>query len=222
MTEPQHPQHPEEDRILELALGEVTGPDRDELTVHLAACRTCRQDYDELATAIEQTLAAVPRIAPPSGFEAKVVGTLHTEQSSLPKASRWRALLPAAAAAAIGLLTGISLTLGLTGDEPPDSEQAIVADSSVALTTASGQHVGSVSRSLDSGEPVLVVDVSNGPAGKRYLCRLVLTDGVTRDVGDWELDPQRPNSWVVPAPAPGVRTVQLIAESGAVWSEADL
>ncbi len=215
-------QHPEEDRILQLALGEVTGPDRDELTVHLAACRACRQDYDELATAIEQTLAAVPRIAPPSGFEARVVSALHTEQSSAPTASRWRPLLPSAAAAAIGLLAGIGLTLASTGDEPPASEQVIVADSSFGLTTTSGQRVGSVSPSLSSGQQVLVIEVSNGPAGNRYLCRLVLTNGSTKDVGEWEIHARGPNSWVVPAPEPGVETVQLIAESGAVWSSVDL
>lgn len=214
--------HPEEDRVLELALGEVSGPDRDELTAHLAACPACRQDYDELATTIEQTLAAVPRIAPPAGFEDRVLSTLHTKEPAVSGASRWRAILPVAAAAVVGLLAGIGLTLGFTGDELPGSEQVIVADDSAALITASGEQVGSVSRSRESGEPVLVVDVSNGPVGKRYLCRLVLMDGATQDMGEWELGPERTNSWVVPSPQPGVRTVQLVAESGAVWSSADL
>ncbi len=79
-----------------------------------------------------------------------------------------------------------------------------------------------MSPSLDSGQPVLVVDVSSGPVGNRYVCRLLLTDGATRDVGEWELEPAGPNSWVISAPEPGVRTVQLIAESGAVWSSVDL
>lgn len=221
MTEPQS--HPEEDRILQLALGEVTGPDRDELTVHLAACPPCRKDYDELATAIEQALAAVPRLAPPAGFEDRVLGALYTGSSSPGRRRlRWRAALPAVAAAVIGLLAGVGLTLRLTGDEPPRSDQVVVATGAAALTTPAGVDVGSVSRSLDRGTPVLVVEVSDGPAGNRYLCRLVLSDGSTRDVGEWELDPQRANSWVVPSPDPGVQGVQLIGESGAVWSSADL
>lgn len=215
--------HPEEDRILELALGQVTGPDRDELTAHLAACPACRQDYADLATAIEQTLSAVPRIAPPAGFEAKVLGALHTQQSpAVPTSSRRRALLPVAAATVIGLIAGAGLALGLTDEEDPGADQVVVATGASPLTTSAGADVGRVSRSLDQGSPVLVVEVSDGPSGNRYLCRLLLTDGTTQDVGEWELDPQRPNSWVVRAAEPGVRGVQLIGESGKVWSSAEL
>lgn len=215
--------HLQEDRILELALGEVTGPDRDMLTAHLAGCPACRKDYDELATAIEQTLAAVPRAAPPAGFEAKVLRALHTQQSpTAPPSSRRRVLLPVAAAAVVGLIAGAGLTLAVTGQDDPGSDQVVVATGASPLTTSVGVEVGRVSRSSDHGTQVLVVEVGDGPAGNRYLCRLLLTDGTTRDVGQWQLDRKQPNSWVVPAAEPGVRGVQLIGESGKVWSSAQL
>ena len=231
MTENQHPQG---DRVLELALGEVTGPDRDALTAHLAGCPTCRQDYDELATAIEHTLAAVPRVGPPPDFERRVLQRLHDDvaaaaaQGTRParsrrQARRWRPVLGAAAAGVVGLLAGVGLTLSLTADEePPVTEAVATVAGGAALTTSAGDGVGQVSRSFADGEPVLVVEVTDGPVGNRYLCRLVLADGQTQAVGEWALDAERPNSWVVPAPEPGVARVELVGESGAVWSSAEL
>lgn len=233
-------QHPEGDRILELALGEVTGPDRDALTAHLAGCPSCRQDYDELAAAIEHTLAAVPRVGPPPDFEQRVLQRLHSDvaaaaaQGARParsprqgrssgRARPWRPVLGTAAAVLVGLLAGVGLTLGLTADaEPPATEAVATVAGMAALTTSAGDAVGHVSRSFADGEPVLVVEVTDGPVGNRYLCRLVLADGRTQAVGEWDLDAERPNSWVVPAPEPGVARVELVGESGAVWSSADL
>ncbi len=122
-----------------------------------------------------------------------------------------------------GLLAGVGLTLGLTAqEEPPETGTVTTAAGVVALTTSAGESVGQVSRSFAQGEPVLVVEVTDGPVGNRYLCRLVLADGQTQAVGEWDLDAERPNSWVVPAPEPGVARVELVGESGAVWSSADL
>lgn len=218
------PTHPAQDRLLELALGELAGPDRDQLTAHLSGCPVCRHDYDELAAAIEQTLAAVPRIAPPAGFERTVLGALHTQRSAgTAPLARWRTVLPVAAAALVGMAAGVGVTLGLSSQGGPgDSVPVAVADYAVGLTTATGERVGEVSRSQHATGPALVVVVTDGPAGNRYTCRLVLTDGTTQDVGAWVLDPRRPNSWVVQAPEQGVRSVQLITESGAVWSSAEL
>ena len=69
-------------------------------------------------------------------------------------------------------------------------------------------------------EPVLVVDISAGEAGRSYLCRLALADGGTFDAGRWTLSPDRPNSWVIPDP--GAAGVELVTDAGKVWSSATL
>jgi hypothetical protein len=79
-----------------------------------------------------------------------------------------------------------------------------------------------VSHSWHEGEPVLVVEVTSGPVGNNYTCRLVMEDGATKDVGEWALYRDQPNSWVVPMPEEDVTAVEMVAESGRVWSSADM
>ncbi|NLG21463.1 MAG: hypothetical protein GX555_08565 [Actinomycetales bacterium] len=156
----------------------------------------------------------------------------------LPRARRLPAWAGIAAAAVLGLGTGAGLTLAL-GDglggapatqPPPVTDQQVASDdiltegpalsSAAALLTGDGERVGTVSRSWSQGEPMLVVDIASGEPGRSYLCRLHLMDGGTQDAGQWTLDPDRPNSWVIPDP--GVTAVDLVAESGNVWSSASL
>lgn len=216
--------HPDDDLVLELALGHVEGPLRDELTAHLAACESCRRSYDELAGAIEDTLPAVPRVPPPPDFVQSVLTRIGAEDGAPPatRPHRWRTVVPAAAAAVLGLVAGGGLALGLTGEDAPPATEVVTAAAPAALVTADGNQVGAVSRSWYEGEPVLVVEVTSGPVGKSYTCRLVLSDGRTEDVGEWALYRDRPNSWVVPVPTGDVTAVEMVAESGRVWSSADL
>lgn len=216
--------HPDDDLVLELALGHVEGPLRDELTAHLAGCEACRRSYDELADAIEDTLPAVPRVPPPPDFVRSVLTRIGAEEgaAAATRPRRWGTVAPAAAAAVLGLVAGVGLTLGLAGEDAPPATEVVTAAAPAALRTGDGDQVGAVSRSWHEGEPVLVVEVTSGPVGKSYTCRLVLADGQTEDVGEWALYRDRPNSWVVPMPAEEVTAVEMVAESGRVWSSADL
>ncbi|WP_109471125.1 hypothetical protein [Ornithinimicrobium cavernae] len=219
-------QHPDPDLVLDLALGQLGGPQRDAVVAHVADCALCRADLEALSAAVEATLPAVPRTGPPPGFAARVLDRLDAERPTVRAGTRdgrarQRWWLGVAAAAVLGLGVGSGLTLALTG--PPDgapTTEVPVASAGVALTTADGTRVGTVSRSWSSGEPVLVVDVSSGQPGRSYLCRVRLEDGGTEDVGRWTLSPDRPNSWVVPDP--GVAEVEMVTDSGKVWSSATL
>ncbi len=209
-------QHPGEDRLLELALGEVGEPECDELTRHLVSCPQCREEYDAVSTSIDATLPAGPRIEPPLGFDRRALEAMRTGRRGSP-----RAMVVAAAAALVGMALGAGATVTLTGQDPPVPPAETRLASGTALTTDVGTRVGTVTESWLEGEPVLVVDVTDGSEGSTYTCRVVLAGGGTRDVGVWTLESGRPNSWVVPAPEPGVQTVQLVADAG-VWSSADL
>ncbi|WP_256842643.1 hypothetical protein [Ornithinimicrobium cryptoxanthini] len=213
-------QHTSPDLLLDLALGHLTGPERDEVMSHVSDCIGCRAELADLSAAVEGTLAAVPRTEPSPSLATSVLGRIGVGETtgSTPRVPRW---VGVAAAAVLGLGVGSGLTLAL-GDGPggaPATEQP-VQSAGLPLTTADGDQVGTVSRSWSDGEAVLVVDVSSGQPGRSYLCRLVLEAGGTQDVGRWTLSPDRPNSWVVPDP--GVTTVELVTDSGTVWSSATL
>jgi hypothetical protein len=179
---------------------------------------------------VESTLAAVPRTEPPAGFSAAVLERLRVQGAVEMRGPmepmgapgrRMPAWVGVAAAAVLGLGLGSGLTLALV-DGPggaPTTQTPVVA-AGAALRTDGGEQVGTVSRSWSQGEPVLVVDISAGKAGRNYLCRLVLVDGGTSEAGRWKLSPDRPNSWVVADP--GVAGVELVTDAGKVWSSATL
>lgn len=243
------PGHPDQDLILELALGSADATTKAALTRHLADCASCRDDYDDLADGIQQVLPAVPRVSPPPSFLPRVVASLHTgggdpgtlggarpddsgvggredPQLHHPEpafgAVRRSSVWLAVAAGLVGLAAGGAIALGVGGNSaaPRAAAPAISTDAPGALVTADGAVVGRVAPSIADGKDVLVIEVTDGPPGARYTCRLVLPDGTHDDVGSWQLDPERTNSWVVPSPAEGVQAVELVGESGRVWSSA--
>lgn len=229
-------EHPDPDLVLDLALGHLAGPQRDAVASHLGDCAACRADFDDLSAAVESTLAAVPRTEPRPGFAASVLDRLDPPvPAALPgrpqggRPGRGRPGMPAwvgvAAAAVVGLGVGTVGTLalrdgldGAPGTEVPAAQP--LAASGSALTTADGTVVGTVSRSYGEAGPMLVVDITGGEPGRSYLCRLRMADGATEDVGRWTLSPARPNSWVVADP--GAEAVELVSDSGNVWSSASL
>ena len=76
----QHPgrtgDHPGQDVLVDLALGEVGEPDRSALARHLADCDPCREGYSAAAAGLEHVLAAAPTVAPPPGFEARALAAM--------------------------------------------------------------------------------------------------------------------------------------------------
>lgn len=223
--------HPDTDDLVALALGLFDG-DQERLTEHLAGCTACRRDYDEYAASVALVLPAAPRTAPPADFQVRVLDRLQraaagpaTERHAAVSVAeprrprRW--LLPAAAALA-GMAIGagaISWWPGGDAEVPPPS---VTEQWHTALVTADGREVGRVSTSYGADGPVLVLEVTDGPAGQRYTCRLVLADGSTQDVAEWPLADDRPNSWVIDAVDGEVVEVQLITPDERVWSAARL
>ena len=69
---------------------------------------------------------------------------------------------------------------------------------------------------------VLVVSVSRAPVGVPYTCRVRLAEGETRELGRWEASDPDGGTWVVPAPQGDLNGIELVTDSGAVWSSASL
>ncbi len=212
---------PDDDELVELALGHAGRQAGERLSAHLATCPRCRRSYDDLAGAVELVLPAVPRVAPPPSFETVALERIaHARHAAPPPGTPGggvsrRTVLWAAAAAVLGTATGAGVTAYLAREEPP-------ARWSSPLLTADGTTVGTVSPSYGEQGRLLVVDVTAGPAGRTYTCRLRHADGTTEDVGVWSLADDRPNSWVVALPDREVEAVELVGPSGAVWSSATL
>lgn len=232
MTE-RHPddvteRHPDPDLVLELALGQLDEPRRTSVVEHLRACLPCRHEHDELASAVEQTLAAVPRKEPPVGFDTAVLERLrgaarteaHPGSSGRRGWTRRAVALVVAAAAVLGVLTGAVLTRFLAEDA--GDQGASVLAFGQPLRTDDGTVVGYVDRGWSDDGWSLVVNVTDGPDGARYVCRVVTAGGEVEVVGDWTIWADRANSWVVREPEAGASVVELVRPDDRVWARASL
>jgi hypothetical protein len=218
---------PDDDVLVELALGGTDRRAAERLAAHLEGCPACRRSYDDLAGAVELVLPAVPRTSPPPGFEARTLDRLAAaRQGTSPRtAARTgtpragtsrRTVLLVGAATVLGAASGAGVTAYLSSEQPPSPWSA-------PLVTADGASVGTVAHSYGERGHLLVVDVTSGPPGRTYTCRLRLTDGTSEDVAEWILADDRPNSWVVEVADPeAVTAVELVASGGAVWARATL
>lgn len=214
-------QHPLDDELVELALDDVGAQRTEELTRHLAGCTSCRAAYDGIARAVDQVLAAAPVIAPPAGFESRVLAGIH------PHPRRAPGLLAAAAACVLLLVAGVAgFALGHRSPAAGPGTAALGPSPlgqslGRALVTGSGESVGSVLRSTYDRHDVLVVQVLHGRPGTRYECRLRYPDGRSQEVGYWTVPSTGAGLWIVPVTS-GAAGVELVTEDGRTWSTATL
>jgi hypothetical protein len=214
--------HPDDDLLLALALDDLADPDRRWVMRHLATCHRCRNQYDDLSATIERTLPAAPVAEPSPGFDQRVLEALgfgaEVPERNRLRPTRWRML---AAGVAAGLVVGLGggYFLGRSQDSTSESQ---LAEHSTRLLTANGEQVGTVTRSWLEGKQVLVVEITNGPVGVHYRCRMVLASGNTVAGEDWTLDTRGGGTWVMRAPAEGLVAVELVTDRGDVWSTARL
>ncbi|HLS25196.1 MAG TPA: hypothetical protein VK063_04905, partial [Beutenbergiaceae bacterium] len=231
--------HPDEDQLLDLAMGHAPTPERDRITAHLEVCAFCRRTYGEVADAIQLVLPAAPRIAPPPGFDAEVLelltrgGALAARSAGTARlvegntasgrgrrvgvATPESASVPAPRRRSVRLaiaaaLVGLGVGAGVTaGVLTADQQTPITAGADEAtLVDSDGAAVGSVARGRGDDGPVLIIRIDDGPPGYEYTCRLILAGGGTRDVGQWQLDGEDPSRWVVPLPDGGVEAVEMV------------
>jgi hypothetical protein len=225
-------QHPDEQLLLDLALAEVEGTQRDLLTGHLALCEPCRAEYCAIADSVDHALAAAPHVAPPAGFSRSVLTALGMTGDEVPnvptrgsptraRPDRYRpGMLVTALAAVLALLAGVAAGMALTSarEEPAAS----VAADGPALLTGDGSRVGTVLDTRDDGRPVLVVTLTAGRVGARYDCRLVLADGSRLPAGSWVLRQQSGTTWLLDRPDAPVTGLELVTEEGRTWATAAL
>ena len=147
--------HPADDQLVALALDEISEPERDQLTGHLSACAVCRGEYDAVASAVEQLLAATPWVQPRPGFDRRALEAMGLADAPVPLRSaldrrssprrRWAVALGALAA---GVLIGVGGTVAINpvDDAPGGDTPAGVAtgDGAPLVTAADNTPIGSV------------------------------------------------------------------------------
>ncbi|HSO69591.1 MAG TPA: hypothetical protein VLQ67_08115 [Arachnia sp.] len=228
--------HPEYDDLVALALQAAEPAERTRLTAHVIACGTCRAEYSAIEDDVQHALAASPSIAPPAGFSGRVLAAMGIDdrpeaaatRTDRPDARTWRRRLvvTVAASIAVGLALGVAGTLALLQDPIPTVGSVPGgATAASALVTGAGATVGSVGVTDLAGSSYLVITVTSARPGMTYDCIIVGSDGARRSAGTWTLESyqhggQAGGSWVVALPEGGLDRVELIAESGAVWSTA--
>lgn len=214
-----------EQDLVELALGEVAEPRRSELLSHLTECIQCRAKYADIVGAIDATVPAAPEAQPPAGFDLRVLSALGISTAPAPTLrQRMAALfsprtLLAAAAVVLVLLAGIWTGTAMVGDSQPRTP---VASGTAVLQTGEGDDIGTVAEAWMHEDRVLVLAVSTAPVGVRYTCRVQLAEGQTKDLGRWEASSPEGGTWVVPAPQGDINGIELVTDSGTVWSSARL
>ena len=224
--------HPDEQLLLDLALAEVDGIQRDLLTGHLALCEPCRSEYCAIADSVDHALAAAPRVAPPPGFSRSVLAAMgmtsdEAEDPLTPdgpdRVQRRRhrpRMLVTALAAVVALVLGVVVGASLMNAR--EDPAASVAADGPALLTQDGSRVGTVLDTRYDGQPVLAVTLTGGRVGARYDCLLVLADGSRQPAGSWVLRQPSGTTWLLDRPDATVTGLELVTEAGRTWATATL
>jgi hypothetical protein len=224
--------HPDEQLLLDLALSEVAGVQRDQLTGHLALCEPCRSEYCAIADSVDHALAAAPRVAPPAGFSRSALAAMgmtsdeaedpaaHDRPDRVTGGRHRRWTLVTALAAVVALLLGVAV--GATLMNAREDHAAPVAADGPALLTEDGSRVGTVLDTRYDGQPVLAVTLTGGRVGVRYECQLVLADGSRHPAGSWVLRQPSGTTWLLDRPDGTVTGLELVTEAGRTWATATL
>ncbi|MDQ3156691.1 MAG: hypothetical protein M3Q98_08205 [Actinomycetota bacterium] len=211
--------HVDEDELIALALGDL-GPGRASALRHFNSCQVCRSAYDDLSQTIDAVLPASPSLAPTAGFDARVLDRLELGRPGMGAPERrrsYRIPLLVAAAAIIGLGVGAIGAQSLI-----DQGTTSASDRGASLVTAKGSTVGTVEPSRAGGKQVVVLQITGGRPGAHYTCRVRLDDGTVREMGDWVMPESGHATWIADSSASNIDRIDLVTDSGKVWSTAKL
>jgi len=219
-----------EQDLVELALGEVSEPRRSQLLSHLTGCLRCRATYNDVVSAVDAVVPTAPEAQPPAGFDLRVLSAMGVDSNgTVRRPTTWfsrftpgRPLLAAAAVVlvvAVGIVGGSAL-LGGSGQQAPPAAGPLLAADSAALETGDGETVGTAAVSWMHQDRVLVVQLNQAPVGVRYRCRVEMTEGSKLVLGSWQASSAKGGTWVMPAPQGDLSGVELVTDTGQVWSSA--
>ena len=213
---------PDDQLLVGLSLGHLTGRQRAGALAHLGDCTGCRAKVLDLVEVGEQLLLATPPAEPPAGFEAEVLSLMGHEPAPPEPAlhrhpapsSRLRRPVLVAAAAALVVVVALG-AYALASGSPAVAETAMV--------TPSGRDVGQAWR--HEGDPSWVfVSVPRwavweepGADPLRYVVTAELDDGSTTELGEVEWSPGGGWGTATTIEAERITSLAVVDHTGREW-----
>jgi hypothetical protein len=228
----------------QVALGLLTGRERGDALAHLERCEACRAEVAALSGTADEILLATPEVAPPAGFDQRVLAAVAAQRASgddgpdaaVPAPHRGQGSRPVgrvvalAVAAAVLVVVGVAAAVLRGGDEGGGGGgPAVVA---AEMRTGRGRVVGEVTLAGDRPVDVTVdvpewaelVERWEGEASGGYWLAVETRDGsrsLTPVPGDDGMPEARgqDGGWTVSVEADqaDVATVSVVDGQGRTW-----
>ncbi len=209
---------PDDDRLVALALGELTGRERGDTVAHLPGCNTCRNRVDELVDTSDRLLLAAPDAEPPAGFDAAVLDRLRSADTPV----RHRPRTPLLAFVA-GVVVAIAVAAAVLAVFAPRTADL----ASATMWSPAGYEVGTAW--TYHGDPAWVLvavpdwTIWEGAEDPPDEYRLVveLDDGSAATIGTVTFN-QADGSWgtTTTIDTTRIERAEIIDETGRVWCSA--
>jgi predicted anti-sigma-YlaC factor YlaD len=201
------------DQLPELALGVLTGSARADVVEHLATCRQCRTELDELSGTADALSLLAPEREPPASFASRAVAAIDDARRSGRRRWRTRMVVALAAAAAI-LVGGVFVGRATVADgHSRDREASEVRERT--MIGRGGLPAGQVF--LYRGNQawaVVSVDYGTLPAGTYSVAT------AREPIGTVTVDTAGRGAWGGQLPRGNVRAVRIVDSAGHVLCEA--
>lgn len=207
------------EKLLEFALGNLSGRDRSMVLDHVDSCSRCRIELESLAAVTDAMLLLAPEVEPPWGFESRLLGKLRTTDAVPATSRRLRAgaLLVAAL-----LLVVAGFGIGATLNRNGSSTHYATSSPLTGRLTSNGKTLGQVF--ISSGHPAwiyMALDDANISGVAR--CEVTLKSGRVESVGHFAVS-HGYGAWTAAlrGTAGEVRSAQLVNKNGTVIASAVL
>jgi hypothetical protein len=210
------------DELTELALGTLSEPRRSEVLGHVASCRRCRVELDQLSIVVESVQQLAPRVQPPLGFELRVAEKLQAMAPPRPRRRRRVAVVGSVAAAVALLAFGLGTLVAPEGGDR--QQESASSDVVKADFMADGEVMGNLFVSNGSpGWVVVTIHDEGADLRGKVTCNVIFSEGQMETVGVFEVSGEY-GAWSAPLRSSEgtVRSAQLVASNGTVVASAQL
>jgi hypothetical protein len=202
----------------ELALNTLSDEARDQMVSHLDGCAQCRASVARFTESSDRLLEMMPEIAPPPGFDARVLTALRIAE---PGPRRW-GMLAAALIVAVALVS-VGWLLGRPSDDTGEEDDTRAGTRTLLYSPLNGEHSQLGAAYLypdDRAWMYLSTDI--GPTATRVDCTAITPDHRSKSLGSYSLQAGT-GSWRLPTAVPegSVVVATLYEASGKMMGRAE-
>jgi hypothetical protein len=175
-----------QDLEVEFALNTLCGEDRARVVDHLDRCPRCRATVSALTESSDRLRELMPELAPPPGFEQRVLAGLG--QRASPDRGRQWTVLAAAALVVIALLSGGWLLVRQVPGPADDEDDTLAGTRTVMYSPLIGEHGQLGQVYLDPDQHAwMYLSTTAGPNPIAVRCVALKTDRRVEPLGTYPL-----------------------------------